>query len=167
MCSSWRALFRPWRQRLSVWGRLPTSVLLHQCHEWVELGSPARHMQGAEGVLCGGHHQHRCLDLGHVVDRVVARHLICQAGQDPVLPPPLHMTSHASAVRLLHARACAPCASGMQAVPIAGFLQQLALLMEPAFLLVSLESHVQGSSSPHTCWGVSGSRYSAPPAPAP
>ena len=59
-------------------GQPLTSVLLHQADKRVQAGSSPRHVDVAERVLCCGHHEHPGLDLGHVVDGVVARHLIGQ-----------------------------------------------------------------------------------------
>ena len=119
VCSRWHACHHGVRQKGRVWGRRPTSVLLHQRDQRVQRGGPARDVQGAEGVLGGGHHQHGRLDAGHVVDWVVPRHLVRQAGEDPVLPAPLHMASHAFVVGVLHATAGGQCAVGIRIAPVA------------------------------------------------
>ena len=88
VCSRWHACHHGVRQKGRVWGRRPTSVLLHQRDQRVQRGGPARDVQGAEGVLGGGHHQHGRLDAGHVVDWVVPRHLGSPDGRGPCSASP-------------------------------------------------------------------------------
>ena len=80
------ACMSPWRETGA--GCRPTSILLHQLHQRVQRGGPARHVQGAEGVLGGGHHQHRRLDAGHVVDWVVPATSRSPGGRGPCSASP-------------------------------------------------------------------------------